>query len=101
MRPKEPDTVDSHDHTALIATQEPVVTAAPPDLGLAALDNASILARESLTLRPSLERVIARQKLYARVVDDNALMATGPVQAILLDPLLTNLTGDLRVARVK
>lgn len=110
-RPKELDTVDIDESSYLPAADPPpVVTAIPHELGFAALDQAS-----RLTVSPALDDVIAREELYARrrmpdqldagsnpgVVDDEALMATGPVQAILLDPLLTNLTGEERTARVQ
>lgn len=110
-RPKELDTVDIDDFSGLPAPDPPpVVTAIPHELGFAVLDQAS-----RLTVSPALEDVIAREELYARrliqdhlyatrypdLVEDEALMATGPVQAILLDPLLTSFTGDLRTARVQ
>lgn len=92
----------------------PVVTAVPVNLGFAALNRASMLVHASPSIPPSLDDVIAREESYARRLEqqgldrsrpkplnDDALMATGPVQAILLDPLLTNFTGDRRVARVE
>lgn len=109
--PKDIDTVNSDDLSGLPgAYPPPVVTAATHELGFAALDQAS-----RLTMSPALEDVIAREELYARrriedylyatrypdLDEDEALMATGPVQAILLDPLLTRLTGDARTARVQ
>lgn len=91
------------------ADAPPVVTAAPRELGWDALDRALKAAP------PALGDVIAREKLYSDTwqrneiharrhadrYDGAAPMPTGPVQAILLDPLLTSLTGDQRVARVQ
>ncbi|MFN6548412.1 hypothetical protein [Mycolicibacterium nivoides] len=91
------------------ADAPPVVTAAPRELGCDALDRALKAAP------PALGDVIAREKLYSHTwqrneiqarraadrYDGAAPMPTGPVQAILLDPLLTTLTGDQRVARVQ
>lgn len=84
----------------------PVVTHAPWDLGLAALEAARgrrhLLGRE-------LAEVLAREHKYTRTLRDRAydddfgvdeLVQIGPAQAILLDPMLTGLTGDALVARV-
>lgn len=119
-RIKESDTVDAHDLTGLPATPSLVVTAAPPDLGCAALGAARRAVekaswRASASLSPSLGDIIDREELYARRLelrrldraemdgefDDNVLVPIGPVQSILLDPMLTSLTGEARVARVK
>lgn len=110
-RPKELDTVDIDDFSGMSAADPPpVVSAISHELGFAVLDQAS-----RLTMSPALEDVIAREELHARrliedylyaarypdLVEDEVPMATGPVQAILLDPLLPSLTGDARTARVQ
>lgn len=96
-------------HADRPATQE-VITAAPVALCRAVLENAAVLVQAS-----ELARVIAREEAYVhrlerdrldqlrgrRGVDDEPWIATGPVQAILLDPLLASLTGDARIARVQ
>lgn len=115
------DTVDTPDpanaHLPTIQAQE-VITAAPVALCLAALDNARVLTQASPSLPPGVARVIDREEVYVhklerdrldrldqlrkrRGIDDEPWMATGPVQAVLLDPLLTSLTGDQRAARIQ
>ncbi|MBE5477782.1 hypothetical protein E3G68_005115 [Mycobacteroides abscessus] len=99
-------------HSDLPGTQaQEVITAAPAALCLAVLDTTADLVQGS----PSLARVIAREAGYAHRLErdrlrqlkrrggagDEPWMSTGPVQAILLDPLLARLTGDQRIARVQ
>lgn len=90
----------------LEADAPPVVTHAPWHLGLAALEAAR--GRESL-LGSELAEVLAREQkytlrlrdsVYADDVDVDELVQIGPAQAILLDPMLTGLTGWALVARV-
>lgn len=103
---------DTVDHTGPPVTHEAVVTAAPANLGFAALDNAATLVRASSTLGLSLADVITREERCARRLlqdrlgrlttdRDASVMVTGPVQAILLDPMLPRLTGDQRGARIR
>lgn len=84
----------------------PVMTHAPWDLGLAALEAARGRGHQ---LGRELSEVLAREQKYTlvlrdRVYDDDfdvdELVQIGPAQAILLDPMLIGLTGDARVARV-
>lgn len=112
------DTVDMPDpaNTDLPAIQDQeVITAAPVALCLAVLDNAAVLVQASPSTPPALARLIAREEAYVHRFErdrldqlrgrggagDEPWMTTGPVQAILLDPLLANLTGDQRIARVQ
>lgn len=93
-----------------------VITAAPVALCLAVLENARSWTQESPSvISPAVARVIDREEAYVhhveryrldqprdgRGTDDEPWMATGPVQAILLDPLLTNLAGDQHTGRVQ
>jgi hypothetical protein len=92
-----------------------VITAAPVALCRAVLDNAAVLVQASPLTPPALARVIAREEAYVHRFErdrvyqlrgrggagDVPWMTTGPVQAILLDPLLASLTGDQRIARVQ
>lgn len=112
------DTVDMPDpaNTDLPAIQDQeVITAAPVALCRAVLDNAAVLVQASPSIPPALARVIAREEGYVHRFERHCLdqlrgrggagdepwMTTGPVQAILLDPLLASLTGDQRIARVQ
>lgn len=112
------DTVDMPDpaNTDLPAIQDQeVITAAPVVLCLAVLDNAAVLVQASTSTPPALARLIAREEAYVHRFErdrldqprgrggagDEPWMTTGPVQAILLDPLLASLTGDRRIARVQ
>jgi len=117
---------DSDTPDNLPAANEPVVTTTHPRTGFKALENASIMVSRSTSLPASLDTVIAHEELYARrleqdrhnrlydshdvVADDDVLMFTGPVQAILLDPMLAQLaatsnqrtgTAERRIKRVK
>ncbi|WP_061010046.1 hypothetical protein [Mycolicibacterium mucogenicum] len=84
----------------------PVVTHAPWDLGLAALEAArgrgSLLGRElaEVLAREQKYTLQLRHSAYADDFDVDELVQIGPAQAILLDPMLTSLTGDALVARV-
>lgn len=92
-----------------------VITAAPVALCRAVLDNAAVLVQASPLTPPALARVIACEEAYVHRFErdrvyqlrgrggagDVPWMTTGPVQAILLDPLLASLTGDQRIARVQ
>lgn len=112
------DTVDMPDpaNADLPAIQDQeVITAAPVALCLAVLDNAAVLVQASPSTPPALARLIAREEAYVHRFEwdrldqlrgrggagDEPWMTTGPVQAILLDPLLASLTGDQRIARVQ
>ncbi|WP_255251202.1 hypothetical protein [Mycobacterium avium] len=112
------DTVDIPDpaNTDLRAIQaHEVITAAPVALCLAVLDNAAALVQATPSIPPTLAHVITREEACVhrferdrgdqsrgrRGVGDEPWTATGPVQAILLDPLLASLTGDQRITRVR
>ncbi len=103
-------------NTDLPAIQDQeVITAAPVALCLAVLDNAAVLVQASPSTPPTLARLIAREAAYVHRFErgrldqpmgrggagDEPWMTTGPVQAILLDPLLASLTGDQRIARIQ
>lgn len=98
-KPGTTDTLD-HDRTDLPAAHtQQVIIAAPARLVSAVLYETAIHASTSLN------DIIARERRYTRRLelgsDPQVWIPTGPVQAILLDPLLPDLTGDQLVARVQ
>ncbi|BCI84469.1 hypothetical protein MTY66_60940 (plasmid) [Mycolicibacterium sp. TY66] len=89
----------------------PIVRSVERRAGVAALDMAAQCATKSLTSQPSLFEAIVREKDKVRRalknhsyrVDEtpNKDIATGPVLAILLDPVIGSLTGEQRDARLR